>query len=70
MRIDPRKMVLGMMPRSCRKCNSIQHVFFKSQDEFDKWDCPVCMQRIKPDDDPETSELPVSAQEDEVQPSE
>ena len=41
-RIDPNRVMLGMMPRTCAECKQVQHVFFKSQDEFDTWDCPEC----------------------------
>lgn len=41
-RIDPKRVVLGMMPRSCRECGNIQHVFFPTQKEYDEWKCPEC----------------------------
>lgn len=40
--IDPSRIVLGMMPRSCGECLSVQHVWFRTQDEYDKWECPEC----------------------------
>jgi lipopolysaccharide biosynthesis regulator YciM len=35
-------LVLVMTQRKCQQCENIQHVWFKSQEEFDNWDCPVC----------------------------
>ena len=55
--------MLGMMPRTCKECQSIQHVFFRTQEEFDEWDCPVCNERTESDD---ATEMSVPAQEDEV----
>lgn len=34
------------MPRKCKKCSNVQHVFFTSQKEYDDWTCPVCEGRI------------------------
>jgi hypothetical protein len=53
MRLDPSRMMLGMMPRACGECAHIQHVFFKTQDEFDTWDCPVCEGRLQDGNNPE-----------------
>lgn len=39
-RLDPNRVVLGMMPRICSECKEVQHVFFKSQQEHDQWQCP------------------------------
>ena len=41
-KIDPNRVMLGMMPKACAECKQVQHVFFKSQDEFDTWYCPEC----------------------------
>jgi hypothetical protein len=49
-RIDPKRIVLGMMPRACKECSSIQHVYFKSQEEYDDWDCPTCRERQDDED--------------------
>ena len=49
-RPDPNKMIVGMMPRACKECGHIQHVFFPTQKAFDEWDCPVCLGRIEPDE--------------------
>lgn len=48
-RINPKQVILGMMPRTCDECKHIQHVFFRTQEEFDTWDCPVCEERIDGD---------------------
>jgi ribosomal protein S27E len=50
-RIDPNKIVLGMMPRACKECTHIQHVFFRTQEEYDAWDCPVCAGRIEAEEE-------------------
>jgi hypothetical protein len=42
MKIDPRKIVLQLMPRKCDVCEQVQHVFFLTTQEYDEWDCPVC----------------------------
>ena len=50
-RIDPRKIVLGLMAKGCPDCFSVQHVWFASTEEFDNWGCPVCTGRIEPHED-------------------
>lgn len=56
-RINPNRVMLGMMPRACGECKHVQHVFFRSQEEYDKWDCPVCQERIEPDSDEPVEQL-------------
>jgi DNA-directed RNA polymerase subunit RPC12/RpoP len=56
MKINPRRIILGMMPRSCAECSEIQHVFFRTRKEYDEWNCPVCNERIEPDEDIEEVE--------------
>ena len=50
-RINPNQIVLGLMARGCEECKSVQHVWFKTTEEFDEWDCPVCAGRIEPHED-------------------
>ena len=52
-KINPNQIVLGMMPRACDECKSIQHVFFTSHDEYNNWVCPEC----KGGDDGDNPEL-------------
>ena len=49
-RINPNQIILGMMPKACPECKHIQHVWFKTTEEFDNWSCPVCAGRIEPDE--------------------
>jgi DNA-directed RNA polymerase subunit RPC12/RpoP len=56
MKINPRRIILGMMARACSECSEIQHVFFRTRKEHDEWDCPVCRERIEPDEDIEEVE--------------
>jgi hypothetical protein len=43
-----------MMPRTCGECTSIQHVFFRTQDEYDTWECPECKEKVEEiEDNPE-----------------
>lgn len=41
-RINPNQMVIGMAPKACPECKHIQHVFFKTKEDYDKWECPEC----------------------------
>lgn len=50
-KIDPKRIVLTTMPRKCKKCSNVQHVFFTSQKEYDDWTCPVCEGRIVIDEE-------------------
>jgi len=40
--IKKNKIILVMSKKKCEKCESIQHVWFSSRDDFDNWECPIC----------------------------
>jgi len=46
--IDPKKIILVMIPKKCDKCEHTQHAFFVNKESFDEWSCPVCEGRLDP----------------------
>lgn len=41
-KIKPSQLVLNMIPKKCKTCETTQYCYFLTQEEFLGWTCPVC----------------------------
>ncbi len=49
-RLDPRRIVLGLTARACDECGQVQHVWFKTKEEYEEWSCPECRDKLESED--------------------